>query len=343
MRRILIVGAGTVGQVYGHFLQRGGAEVSFLVKPVHAEECARGFNVYRCRRNGLGAGERYVPAHVFTEIEDVALTVWDQVWLAVPSDALRSGWLSSLKRAVGDTTLVMLQPDIDDRELVLRDFPETQVVYGMVNFLSYQTPLPDMPFHHPDAGKSGTAYLLLPMLAAEFSGEWTRLPPVMEALSDGRFAVRVQQNIPRLYADRAAMMMPLIALLEKEGWVINRLLASPDLPQAVDAAREALKVVAAKFHANRNLTERIFGVFWVRMVLPLLRWLAPMDAESYLRYQFKKTRRQTRLMLQTFVDEGRTLGLPVEALQLWLRTLPYVAEELVPTKDIVSKKESVAA
>lgn len=332
MRRILIVGAGAVGQVYGHFLQRGGAEVSYLVKPNHVEECRTGFTLYRCRRNGLGAGEHFKPEHVFSDIEDVGLSEWDQVWLAVPSDALRQGWLPLLKRAVGEATLIMLQPDMDDRELVLQSFPESQVVYGMVNFLSYQTPLPDMPFHHPDVGKVGTAFLALPMMAAEFSGDWHRLPPVMEALAAGGYAVKVQQNVPRIYADRAAMMMPLVALLEKEGWVINRMLASPELPVAVEAAREALNIVAAKFHANRNLTERVFGVFWVRLVMPILRWLAPMDAESYLKYQFLKTRRQTRLMLQTFIDEGRAHDLPVATLQLWLRSLPYVAEESASTK-----------
>lgn len=336
MQRVLIVGAGAVGQVYGHFLQRGGAEVSYLVKPSHYEECVDGFTIYRCRRNGLGAGEHFVPVHVLTDIEDVALTVWDQVWLAVPSDALRSGWLPSLKKAIGDSTLVMLQPDMDDRDLVLQSFDESQVIYGMVNFLSYQTPLPGMPFHHPDVGKVGTAFLPIPMMAAEFSGNWERLPPVMEALSNGRYTARVQQNVPRIYADRAAMMMPLVALLEKEGWVINRMLNSPDLALAVDAANEALMVVAAKFHANRNLTERMFGVLWVRMVLPILRWLAPMDAESYLKYQFLKTRRQTRLMLQTFVDEGRAHNVPVESLQRWLRSLPYVADETPSSQEHVA-------
>lgn len=327
MRNILIVGAGAVGQVYGHYLQRGGAMVSFLVKPQNAASCEAGFTIYRCRRGGLGVGERYEAQHVFTDVEEVGLTRWDQVWLTVPSDALREGWLPALKRAIGDATLVMLQPDLDDRELVLLDFPEQQVVYGMVNFLSYQTPLPEMPFYHPDASKKGIAYLMLPMMAAEFSGDWNRLPPVMEALSDGRFSVRVQQNVPRIYADRSAMLMPLVALLEKEGWVINRLLASPDLPLAVEAARQALAVVAAKFHMNLNLAERSFSVFWVRMVLPVLRWIAPMDSEAYLKYQFLKTRKQTRLMLQTFVDEGRTLDLPVDALLQWLRALPYMAED----------------
>ncbi len=35
--RVLIVGAGDVGQVYGRHLQLGGAEVTFLVKPHQVE------------------------------------------------------------------------------------------------------------------------------------------------------------------------------------------------------------------------------------------------------------------------------------------------------------------
>ncbi len=47
--RVLVVGAGAVGQVYGLYLRRGGARVSFLVKPAHAAWCQRGFALHRLR------------------------------------------------------------------------------------------------------------------------------------------------------------------------------------------------------------------------------------------------------------------------------------------------------
>jgi len=42
--KVLIVGAGAVGQIYGHYYAEGGSEVTYLVKPRHVEELKE-----RCR------------------------------------------------------------------------------------------------------------------------------------------------------------------------------------------------------------------------------------------------------------------------------------------------------
>ncbi|HIA02218.1 MAG TPA: hypothetical protein EYN66_09955, partial [Myxococcales bacterium] len=47
--KVLIIGAGAVGQIYGYFLQRAGAEVSFFVKDKYAEECRQGFPLHHLR------------------------------------------------------------------------------------------------------------------------------------------------------------------------------------------------------------------------------------------------------------------------------------------------------
>ncbi|MDV7398489.1 2-dehydropantoate 2-reductase N-terminal domain-containing protein, partial [Arthrospira platensis SPKY1] len=62
----MIVGAGAVGQVYGHYLQRGGASVSYFVKEQYKEECEKGFTLYRCRRSGLGSAEYFKADAIFT-------------------------------------------------------------------------------------------------------------------------------------------------------------------------------------------------------------------------------------------------------------------------------------
>ncbi len=322
MENILIIGAGAVGQVYGHYLQRGGADVSFLVKEKYKDDVEKGFTLYRCRRSGLGGPEKYQAKHVFTDYAQLKEHRFDSVWLTMSSAGLRGGWLKELKKFIGDATLVMLQPDLDDRDYVLQFFPQDQVVYGLVNFLSYQTPLPDLPEHHPDADKKGIAYLMLPMMAAEFSGNPERLPQVMEALSSGRFPVKAQQNVPRIYADRSAWMIPLVALLEIENWSFKRLSDSKSLEAAVEGAKQALAIVAAKFHRPLNWTERGFNLFVVRLMLPLIKWLAPMDAESYLKFQFRKTKPQTRIMLEHFIEQGHKLNMPTGQLEKLLHDLP---------------------
>lgn len=322
MYRVLIVGAGAVGQVYGHFMQRGGASVSFLVKEKYKEACEDGFTLYRSRRSGLGKAESYKADHIYTSYQEVAQESFDHVWLAMSSNDLRGEWLGELKAAIGNTTLVMLQPDLEDRDYVLQYFPESQLVYGIINFISYQTPLPDLPSHHPDAEKEGVAYLMLPMMSAEFSGNHERLPEVMEALALGRFPVKAQQNVPRIYADRSAWMIPLVAVLELENWSIKRLLSSGSLELAVEGARQALAIVAAKFHRPLNWTERGFSLILVKVLLPLVRYLSPMDAESFIKFQFRKTAPQTRFMLDHFIHQGEQLGMNVTALKTMREKLP---------------------
>ena len=318
----LIVGAGAVGQVYGHFLQRGGTSVSYFVKEKYKEECEKGFTLYRCRRGGLGAAEKFEADGIYTNYEELKQTKWDQVWLTVSSADLRGGWLEQLKDAIGDASVVMLQPDLDDRDLIYSVFPPERVVCGIVNFISYQTPLPDLPDYHPDAGKKGVAYLVLPMMPAEFSGNEHRLPDVAGAMAAGRFNVKVEQDASRIYADRSAMMIPLVALLELENWSFRRLRISNSLELAVAAAQEALSIVAAKFGKRLNWTERLFSLFWVKMALPMMRVLSPMDAESYAKFQFVKTAPQTRMMLKHFIEDGEKLGQSVQSLKELYDRLP---------------------
>lgn len=320
--KVLIVGAGAVGQVYGHFLQRGGASVSCLVKEKHQRAAEEGFTLYRCRRRGLGPGERFLPEQVITQPEQVTADAYDQVWLATSSVDLHGGWLERLRDNIGDATVVMLQPDIDDRDYVFEVFGAERVVCGLVNFISYQTPLPELPTYHPDAQKYGVAYLFMPLMPAEFSGVAERLTPVLQALDEGRLQVKVRQDASRIYADRSAMMMPLVAALELEEWSFQRLQSSANLALAVRAGQEALAVVAAKFGRSPNLRERLFSRFWVQTALPIMRWLAPMDAEAYVRFQFVKTAPQTRYMLNHFIEEGGRYGLATNALRSLVTQLP---------------------
>ena len=49
LKRVLIVGAGSVGQVYGRHLQLGGAEVRFLVRPQYVEGLQGELPMFRFR------------------------------------------------------------------------------------------------------------------------------------------------------------------------------------------------------------------------------------------------------------------------------------------------------
>ena len=72
--RVLVVGAGAVGQVFALHLARGGADVAFLVKPKYAEECGRGFTLYRL--GGRVPTIESVTCRALTSAADAAREHW---------------------------------------------------------------------------------------------------------------------------------------------------------------------------------------------------------------------------------------------------------------------------
>jgi len=336
--KILIIGAGPVGQVYGHYLQRGGAEVSFFVKEKYRKECEQGFSLYRCRRQGLSDAETFKAESILTEFDQIAAAQWDQVWLAMSSTDLRGDLLGNLTPVMGNATLVMLQPGVDDQDYVLQHIESERLVYGVVNFLGFRAPLPDLPPYHQDANKKGVAYLLLPLLSAGFSGSPERLADVMAALADGRLSVKAKPNAARIYADRSAIMIPFVAVLEMNGWSLSGLFRSESLSTCVAASREALAVVAAKNHRRLNWIEKHFSVFLLRCAIGFVRKMGPMELESFLKYQFEKTAAQTRFMLQIFICQGEQEGVDVASIKLLLAQLPIKEESHSLAYDAVSSK-----
>ncbi|HLM43186.1 MAG TPA: 2-dehydropantoate 2-reductase N-terminal domain-containing protein, partial [Myxococcaceae bacterium] len=166
--RVLLVGAGAVGQVFGRYLQEAGCDVSFLVKERYAEEARRGFTLHE-----LGLFQRASAPGVFSGFDvlvshqEVAARGWDQVWLCVSSTALRAGnWVDALARATGEATWVMLQPSLDDRDWLLQWIPPERLVSGMIPFISFHAPLKPGERY----AKPGTAFWLPPMTRGPFSG-----------------------------------------------------------------------------------------------------------------------------------------------------------------------------
>ena len=45
--RVLVVGAGAVGQVYGRHARQGGADVTFFVREKYRDTVSRGFDIYK--------------------------------------------------------------------------------------------------------------------------------------------------------------------------------------------------------------------------------------------------------------------------------------------------------
>lgn len=313
--KILIVGAGAVGQVYGLHLQKAGHDISFFVKEKYAAEVRNGLVMHHLSRRGGGA-VTLRNVGVVTDAAAVAGTRWDQVWLALPSDALRSELANSVLRAVGDATVVCLQPDIGDGDRVRAVVPAAQVVQGLIPFISFQSPLPGRP------GPEGMAYYLPPLAATMVAGEKSRADAVIRALQRGGLRARRVEDFARVTAPTTAMFQSLVATLESNGWDMRGLAGSPALAKGLAAAREAVTATAAATGASMVPFRPLFSPLAWRLLMPVVLRLFPFDIEVYMRYHFSKVGVQTRLMLESYIALGAARGIPTPALRTLRAALP---------------------
>jgi hypothetical protein len=302
--RVCIVGAGAVALVYARYLQHAGAEVSLLVKPQYRDFCRKGFQLHHFGYRGGIRDERLVISSILTRVDEVAEGAFDQIWLTVASDALREPWLDELLAASGEAVVVLLQPDLDDRMLLLERVEAARLVQGLIGFLSFQSPLPRAP-NLPE----GIGYTLLPGAANVFDG--SRADDVVALLRTGGMSARRQSDLPGRSAERSATTVPIIAGLEAAGWSIANLTAGPWLPLSLSASREALTVVS---HSLGRPPKRVPPRLVVSVALKLAPRVIPFDLEAYLEFHFTKVGPQTRLMLETWVRHARDAGLPASAM-----------------------------
>jgi hypothetical protein len=311
--RILLVGAGAIGQVFGWHLQAAGCEITFLVKPKYAEEARRGFTLYK-----LGVFDKdpqpreFSGFGVLTSVEEVAAERWDQVWLCVSSTALRAGdWVKELVRATGTATWVMLQPGIDDRDWLLQWLEPGQLVTGMVPFLSFHAPLsPQEPVPSP-----GMAFWLPPMSRGLFSGPEDRLQAVIRALRAGGYPAHRIADVTRSSAIPTALLMSFVDGLESAGWSFTRFLEPESVERVRQVAGEAVRIAAWRMQQRAPPMAPLLRPWLFDLIVSLGSWMAPFSLETYLRVHFTKVADQTRWMMRQYIELGSKAGLPVAALQ----------------------------
>lgn len=312
---ILVVGAGAVGQVYGLHLARAGHRVSFFVKEKYAADLARGMTLHRLMRRGHRT-ETLHAYRILTDAAAVAAQHWDQVWLALPSDALRSESAIQVLKAVGEATVVCLQPDIGDGDRVRQHVPAQQVVQGLILFISFQSPLPGR------TGPSGMAYYLPPFSATLLAGEERRTREVIAALHKGGLGAKKVADYARATAAVTAMFQSLVATLESSDWQLARLPASPRLAPGLAAAHEAVRVTATETGATTLALRPLMTPLAWRLLIPLVLRIFPFDIEVYMRFHFSKVGVQTRQMLESYIALGTARGLPTPALAALRKSLP---------------------
>lgn len=301
--RVLIVGAGSIGQLYGYYFQRGGAAVDVFVRPKYKAEAKEGFALYE-RKKGLQDPASFVPDGVLSAIDEVEERLYSAVVLAIASDGLRGDWFAALAAGIGDATLVSLSPALEDQEFLEGFLPAEQIVNGLITAVSYPAPMAG-----EEAQEAGTAYWFPPLTPAFFEGERERLIPLIEVLNRGGMTSRALKGLQSKAAFATAVLMPAVAVLETVGWSFKALRKDRERRRLlVAAAKETLAITEVLTGERRPLPMRFLSPSTLAMGLFFAPAVPPFDLERYVQLHFTKVGAQTRLYLADFIEERQKNG-----------------------------------
>ncbi len=309
--RVLVVGAGAVGQVYGRHASLGGADVTFFVREKYRATVSAGFDMYPLNRRAKTDPVRFETFSVVSRADEVAKTAFDQVYLTVSSSALAGPWLAELIGATGTATILALQPGQDDLDTILAaGGTRDRVVSGVITLISYSAPLPG----ETRFPKPGMAYWFPPLSPSLISGPTERTAAVIALLRGGGLPAKRHPDVPTFAAFPTAMMMPYLAALESAGWTFRALVSGP-IQLGARGAREAMAIVARTSGKPPLMMRLAARPRVLRMGLWFARRIVPLPLEIYLKAHFIKVGDQTRQFMAGYIARGKAAGLDVSALE----------------------------
>ncbi|MBF0350359.1 MAG: 2-dehydropantoate 2-reductase [SAR324 cluster bacterium] len=144
-KKVLVLGAGAVGALYGGFLHKAGVDVSVTCRSDYEHVKQQGFQIDSCLGNF-----NFQPTQVVRKPEDYS-GVPDYVIVA--TKVLPDADVSSLLRPVvgPDTVIVLLQNGIDIEPPVAQAFPENLLISGLAFVCSNR--IGPGHIHHQDYGR----------------------------------------------------------------------------------------------------------------------------------------------------------------------------------------------
>ncbi len=302
---ILIVGAGAVGQVYGFYLQQGGAAVDFLVKSKYRAQMESGCVLYPLNRSKR---QRWHPVYwqdynVLDQISEVAHKTYDYIILTIPGNAITEKWLHEFSPHIGEANIVALQATSYTRAKLQTLVSSSRYMAGMIALIAYATPLEDETTNPP-----GIAWYLPPVRSFPFWGQQETVKPLVKVMKKGGAGAGQIKDMPSWKTDSmSAMLMAILAAWEKHDWNWYALVRSEDWKTALSAANE-LRQVARTRGGKKSFNIPLLGPM-IRVAGAIARCVLPFDFDMYMRTHFTKVGEQTRMILDAYIGYGTDLGI----------------------------------
>ena len=306
---ILILGGGAVGMAYGKHFADAGNQVTFYVREKYIEALSTGEILYHLNKDkNLDFPIHFQNFDLVTTFDEIATKEWDQIYLCFSSTALQSFDFSTLKNSlIGDPTIVMLQPNAGDYEVLANTFDQNQIVEGMITLISYQAPLAT-----ESAEQEGIAYYLPPMMPIPFSGEKERRDHVIETFKKSKLSAKASKSVRMESLFPTAYLMSFLTALESSDWRFQNLKKNKILLKQLKVTiNEIFTALEKEYNTKRPISFRFLsGPMLVTTMLTMVPAVMPMDIETYFRYHFTKVKDQTKLYMNNYLELAKSLGLP---------------------------------
>jgi 2-dehydropantoate 2-reductase len=313
--KILMVGCGAVGQVFGLGLQTAGAELAFFARPGSADRLKLALErgglplfqqSHRHRRDPVP--HRLESYQVVTDLADSQRFQPDQIWFTTPSPVYYTGWFREFLRQVPAERVVCFAPEGGRFELPPESGGWDRLVFGGITFIAWQGEL-DGDGGRPEGVNFWRPLLLeIPLMGAEKGCR-----EVAEVLKKAGFRPAIKRSdFGEMQASVTALQLTLVAGLELSGWSLRSFRQGPWLKRTALGSREAvLSQLSRVGIITRTLLRGLCSSAGLYLTTLFLPPLFPFDLEKYLAFHYRKTRDQTLALLDLFARDGERQGLPV--------------------------------
>lgn len=300
---VTIIGAGTLGRVYGLRLLAAGDEVAFVVRPSRAEETAP-FVVEQVngaqRRDVREQPRRVTAVPAATRV----------VLLAVRFDQIASEEIAALLRAAPSVPIVVLTPLMPQQQAALEAASGRRVIAAMPSVSGYED----------ERGVVRHWIIKVASTLIDETGITEASRPTLEELArhltrEG-IAAHLEHNVGSLNVATTAAFFPIFASINAGGGIDGVLADKELLATVIEAAQEtdALGSKLGKVAPWAHFLTKFIGPYTIKPGVALARRLAP-EAVRFAEQHFgPKLHGQHLAMGATILELGHLQGQSMPAL-----------------------------
>ena len=334
--KVAVVGAGSVGQAFGYHLQKGGAELTFLVRPKYVAELEQGRTVFPLNRRRTQRHDplRFDGYAVVGSVQSLPSDT-DQIWLCMPLTGYDDEQIQALAERAPKALIITMMSNLHLAGRLRRLLPEHRLVLGMITLAGFPTPLDGSPIK--DVGQ---AWWFPPGAPTFFEGQ--NAASAARALRQGGAPAKAGKGVVKRTSLGSSVLIPCIAALELDKWSFAHLRKSETRHLLGATIREVQAILKGPVGGAGPLA--IARHPWALcLALTFAHRLPPFDLQAFFACHFQKVGAQTEVMLEDWIRQGRAAHKAtqsIEGLLAALREKRLESPKLAQFPEIKAEQES---